>query len=215
MFFLFGTKAKASTIDRGEFHCPTCGQKRRYERKEVRKMGTAYFVPVVSMGTMGEYVECTHCGDAFDTRVLSYHPELDEEQFAAVYRAVMLKVMVAMAEADGEIHPNEIKRICSIYEEIAGFALPDEILEDVVNDARTSQEEVLEIVASYAGRVNDKGRELVIRAAFHILAADGDVRKEEIDFLSKVGGALGLTSREANRILEAVQSEGKTDFTLG
>ncbi len=71
MFFLFGTKSKEKSIGRGEFWCPNCRARRPYQLKEIRRVGTVYFVPILPMDKQGEFVECEVCGEAFKTRVLS------------------------------------------------------------------------------------------------------------------------------------------------
>lgn len=160
----------------------------------------------------GEYLECAVCNDTFDPSVLSKHPNEDSRPFEAIYRSLMLKVMVVMMETDDRIFNEEVMRICEIYEEIIGYRLPDRILEDEINAARSTEREVFDLVRAYADRMNEQGRIRVLRAAYHIAETDGKIAYKEQDFFMSLGVALGLTLKEIDAVREAVVREGRTDF---
>jgi hypothetical protein len=68
---IFGTKARHKTIGTGQFYCPRCQTQRTYERKKAKRYFTLYFVPIIPMGDMGEFVVCQTCHTAFETAVLA------------------------------------------------------------------------------------------------------------------------------------------------
>lgn len=71
---IFGTKARQKTVGAGQFYCPRCQVQRAYERKKARRYFTLYFIPVIPMDELGEFVECQTCHMAFTPDVLSMKP---------------------------------------------------------------------------------------------------------------------------------------------
>ena len=61
MFFIGGTKGVTSVVGSGKFYCPECGQETEYLHKQVRRAATVFFVPVVNLDLLGEYIECQSC----------------------------------------------------------------------------------------------------------------------------------------------------------
>jgi hypothetical protein len=205
-------KEGVSTVDWGEFHCPTCRAKRKFVRKEVWQTTGASLAKVDTLKMAGEYIECSTCKDTFDVTVLDQHPDKDPRPFEAIYRELMLRVMVMMMETDGRIFNEEVLLICDIYEEIIGYRLPDRILEDEINNARSTERDVFDLVRGYAPRLNDEGRSKVLRAAYHIAEADGDIGDKEQAFFMSLGVAMGMSLAQIDEVLAAVMKEGHTSF---
>lgn len=201
-------------MDWGEFYCPSCRARRKYVRKEVWETTGASLTRVDTLRPIGVYLECQTCLDTFDPDVISRRPEDDPRPFEAIYRELMLKVMVVMMETDGRIFNDEVMRICEIYEEMIGFRLPDRILEDEINAARSTERDIFDLVKGYATRINDQGREKVLRAAYHVAESDGNIGDREQAFLMSLGVAMGMTLKQIDDIREAVAREGGTDFRL-
>ncbi|MGA7304438.1 MAG: TerB family tellurite resistance protein [Rhodothermales bacterium] len=201
-----------SIVEWGEFFCPTCRQKRKYVKKELWQTTGAGGTKVDTLKMAGQFIECAVCGDTFDPGVLSRHPDEDPRPLDAIYRELMLKVMVVMMETDGRIFNDEVLRICDIYEEIIGFRLPDRILEEEINAARSTERDAFDHVRSYSGRINPQGMEKVLRAAYHVAMADETFGAKEKDFLTSLGVAMGMSLKQIDEVLEAVKREGHTDF---
>jgi hypothetical protein len=71
---IFGTRARTKIVGEGEFFCPSCRGKRRYQHKEGRPYFALYFIPIFPVGEGRSYVECQTCGTAFDPAVLQMEP---------------------------------------------------------------------------------------------------------------------------------------------
>ncbi len=69
---IFGTRAKTQVLGEGEFTCPQCRVRRRYQRKQARPYFALYFIPIFPVGKGLEFVECQTCGRAFEPAVLTY-----------------------------------------------------------------------------------------------------------------------------------------------
>src|SRR5262245_49271137 len=93
---IFGTRGVTTTEASGDFHCPSCDEKKRYEHKKVRRFFTLYFIPLIPLDTVGEYVECRSCAGTFKPSALSYDPKGDEKKLEAEFHAAVKRVMVLM-----------------------------------------------------------------------------------------------------------------------
>jgi hypothetical protein len=67
---IFGTKGVTSTVSTGDFQCPACGARAPYEHKRVRRYFTLYWIPLIPLDTLGEFVQCLSCRTELDQGVL-------------------------------------------------------------------------------------------------------------------------------------------------
>jgi hypothetical protein len=71
---IFGTRVRHTTLSSGQFYCPNCKTQRNYDLRRARNYFALYFIPIVPMNTVGEYVTCQTCGTNFKTDVLKLVP---------------------------------------------------------------------------------------------------------------------------------------------
>jgi hypothetical protein len=67
---IFGTRVRRRVIGEGQFYCPKCSALRAYKHIKASRYFALYFVPLIPMGKLGEYVECQTCGTAYEPGVL-------------------------------------------------------------------------------------------------------------------------------------------------
>ncbi len=70
---IFGTRLRHRKIGEGEFFCPKCQTNRLYHHKRAARYFTLYFLPVIPIQQLGEFIECQTCGIAFEPKVLGLH----------------------------------------------------------------------------------------------------------------------------------------------
>lgn len=70
---IFGTSGITSVEKKGIFHCPACGAGAAYQQKGVRRFFTLFFVPLIPLHKVADYVECGRCGGTFKPEVLSWN----------------------------------------------------------------------------------------------------------------------------------------------
>jgi len=68
---IFGSGSRKKKIGEGEFFCPKCETRRVYHHKKATRYFTLYFIPLIPMGDLGEFIECQTCKTAFQMGVLS------------------------------------------------------------------------------------------------------------------------------------------------
>jgi tellurite resistance protein len=211
MIFLiiFGTRGVTYASDRGEFFCPSCGGRRPYEQKRVRRFLTLYFLPVVPLDRLGEYVECQHCKHTFKPAVLADDgarhgtPRFEAEFYAAVKRVMVLVMM-----ADGRIDEEEIETIRLVYGKLASRDVPRSEVDAEVQAARADGRGLRQYLSSVAANLNDPGKETVVRAAFFVAAADGRITDEESALLTELAAALEMSPAHFKGVLDELLPPG-------
>lgn len=201
---IFGTRGVTSSVASGNFHCPACGRERPYQHKRVRRFFTLYFLPIIPLKTHGEYIECEHCHGTFQMRVLEFDAAGASAAFEAEFQRAIKRVMVEMMLADKSVDDEEVATAQRIYQQVAGTALSDDDIRAAIVDAETELRGISAALAPIAPNLNDNGKEMVIRAAFLIAAADGEFHEDEKALLADIGRALEMTPAHLNGVIASM-----------
>ncbi len=67
---IFGTRGRETNVGTGRFFCPACARQSTYSHHRVQRYFTLYFIPLIPMDVLGEYVECHSCSERFDAEIL-------------------------------------------------------------------------------------------------------------------------------------------------
>jgi hypothetical protein len=70
-FVFFGSRAVTYTIGKGSFHCPGCHCDQPYLHRRARRFFTLYFIPLIPLEKIGDFVECQMCRQRWQPLVLS------------------------------------------------------------------------------------------------------------------------------------------------
>lgn len=200
---IFGTRGVTTTPERGDFFCPSCHGNKQYGLKRVRRFFTLYFIPVIPLDKLGEYVECLTCKDTFKPVVLEYNPEANQQQVQAEYHAAIKKVMIHMLLADGVVDDNEVKVALDVYERIAGDRPNESEFLQEIDRIKGTKEDFSSTLIDLQGCLNDEGKELVIKAALYVAAADGEFQDEEKELLLNIGNSLGMTPAHIRGVISS------------
>ena len=71
MIIIFGNKVRYKTLSTGQFYCPQCKAQRDYELRQGRNWFSIYFIPIIPLNQLGEFVTCLTCGTNFQQEVLA------------------------------------------------------------------------------------------------------------------------------------------------
>lgn len=199
---IFGTRGVTSTKQKGMFYCPSCSSEQPYGFKQARRYFTLYFIPVIPLDHLGSYVECEGCAGTFKEEVLSYRPDANEMQMRASFEEAIKRIMVLMMMADGEVKDAEISTIQEVLKQITGRPTTRADVEREIGAVRNQDREVLAYAGNIAPNLTDQGKEMILQAALLVLAADGEVQREEMDLAGKLGEALGMTRAHFSGVLK-------------
>ena len=67
---IWGLGARQKVLDKGSFFCPHCNDVRPYRLKRAGRYFTLFFIPIIRIQKLGDYVECQVCKNRFDRSIL-------------------------------------------------------------------------------------------------------------------------------------------------
>jgi len=70
-FLLVGINGIKKEKGTGRFQCPNCRTLTDYRRYELNRYFTLFFLPLIPLGSMGEFVRCSRCNAEFDISILN------------------------------------------------------------------------------------------------------------------------------------------------
>ena len=120
----------------------------------------------------------------------------------------ILKVMVAMAAADGRLNAGEVSLIQKVYKEWLGHSVD---VSGVVSAARAYaiKRDVLVELSLAAGSMSRETKEEIIRAAYLVVLADKRIDTQEWKKLKDVASALQIPEDQFDAVVKA------TEHTIG
>ena len=68
---IFGARGVTYTQAKGTFYCPGCDREGvEYKHQRSRRFVTLYYVPLIPLKSLGEYIECQVCQSTYQLGVL-------------------------------------------------------------------------------------------------------------------------------------------------
>jgi uncharacterized tellurite resistance protein B-like protein len=204
MFFIGGTKARPRTVSSGTFYCPREKADRRYDRVKMKRSATVFFVPVVDIGELGEYVECRSCGATYDPAVLELATDAHRQDTLSL---AILSLAAATVTADGNVTAEERQAVLRIVNDKFGLPYTED---DLDSDLDGDFDDLSTVLANAGSLLNVEGREVLIKAAVLLSAVDGQISGDETDLIMRSGRDLGLSRAHVRGIVaESVERLGQ------
>jgi uncharacterized membrane protein YebE (DUF533 family) len=199
VLLIWGFKVRSKVLEEGHFFCPQEGGDRTYRRMQARRWFTFFFIPIIPLKVLGEYIECTACGATYEPRVLEMATTAQlEDQLTRAVR----HVVVAMLHADAEISPQERQTAVDV---VTRFGHTDYDVADLERDLQDLNVADLEHeLTAVAGMLSPQGQEAVLRASLMLAAADGHVHDRELDAIMHAGRHLGMSPAHVRGVLAEV-----------
>ena len=72
-FIIFGIKDFEKKTGSGTFPCPYCKTDAPYRKYKIWRFLALYFIPIIPLGSRGEFVCCSQCGVKYPADVLLQH----------------------------------------------------------------------------------------------------------------------------------------------
>ena len=139
---IFGTRGVKSTIKQGNFNCPQCESTQDFRHRKVTKFFTLYFIPLIPLGSAGEYVECRNCKGTFIPRVLDYEKKPSADAFLSEYEKAMKHCMVMIMLADGHIDEDEMVMVQKVINKFGHNDVTISELELYVQQVQANPEDI-------------------------------------------------------------------------
>jgi hypothetical protein len=189
---IIGSTQLTFTTDTGTFRCPNCNELSTYRRRKKREFLTIYFIPLIPLQTVGEYIECAACREALEPAVL----EMTADAFRASRRRgtfeMIRRVLVVVVAADDRVTEDELDAVRDFAGE---HDLPDISREQILQEAagvRLSQMDQLQYIAHVANQLSDEDKDLLVVQAFLAATAGGELSETRQSLLKDLPGAIGV-----------------------
>lgn len=201
---IYGTRAVKSTLNSGNFHCPQCETQQQYRHRKARQFFTLYFIPLIPLRNLGEYVECRNCNGTFITNVLNSQNDA-KQAFMSMYAEAIRHSMVMIMLADGVIEDSEKVTVLDIINRYghADMTMPE--LEDYIVEVQRENKDITTYLKEVAPALNAHGKEMIIRSALEVAASDGHMDMSELKEISRMGEALDISQSHLKGILSEFQ----------
>ncbi len=196
MLLVWGFKARYKIIESGMFACPHEGVDRGFSKKEAKRWFTFFWIPILPLNALGEFVECDSCKSSYDPRVLTNPTtaQIMDNLANAVRYAV-----VAIINADGVVNDLEKKRGLEIMQQYSDTPYTQQHLDE---DIKTLPSAGLAVqLSTLAGSLNEHGKETLLNACVDLAVADGSVDAAEMKEIQQAGVGLGMTQAHVRGVL--------------
>ena len=186
---IWGWRVRKKTIGTGVFFCPGEGGDRKYEHKQARRWFTIFFIPLIPLKELGDFIECTSCENTYYPDVLKGKTASEIEDISTI---AIRHVAVSMALADGTVDPRERDAAVTVVQRFASHPYG---LDDLDSDLSSLQVSALsDNLEELSAVLNEHGKENVLTAAVFLAGADGHVDRSEMEVARQIGKALTMSS---------------------
>ncbi len=195
---IFGTRTLRSTRESGSFNCPRCSMQRTYQRISANRYFTLYFIPLIPMGSAGEYVECLSCGGTYGVEVLSYNPEVEQAELKTSLRRALVLVLVETRRGEA----GHVARLVSICEELFGDSVSEQQIWEDLRLTSEANAQLVPFVQQRLSNLSSEGKVLLMQAAVRAISTSGFLHMDDKDVIGQLGRALGVPQKTVKQILD-------------
>lgn len=200
---IFGTRGVTSTKETGPFNCPNCGSQKAYHRKSVRRFFTLYFIPLIPLDQLGEYIECITCKQQYTDAVLAYDPVAQAQQLQVEVGNSLKRILAIVMMADGKIDASQIAAACRGYEQVLGVAIDEHEIQSELGAVQNGASELVTEASRLCDQLNETGKQAVMQAAIAVAVADGPVEGAERTFLGNLARELKVPLNEVQTLISS------------
>lgn len=195
---VLGTMEWASTVERGDFFCPACNAAKSYQRKVARPFLTLYFIPVVPIGGLREFVLCRSCRKKFEPEILA--PGIAAEMLGtrqgaagqAPFEIELLRLIALMIVEDDRVSESEVKMATRVYERMLGRSLLRTELDRACREVVALGIRPASYIAIAGLGMTYDQKLMAVQAMFVVAGAEGQISPRRLRSLLDARQQLGL-----------------------
>lgn len=190
----------------GEFYCPRCENEHPCQHKRVRRFLTIYFIPLVPLDLVSEHVRCLSCREDLPLQSMQLGKEDYERERVREFAGDVKRVMVLTMLADDVIEEEEVEVIQQFYRRLGEEELTEEQILHEAEQARRAGTSAALYARAIAGRRTDDEKAWIIRGAFAVATANGDLSEERLQELMELPKALQVEEARFRDIIDGLAS---------
>jgi hypothetical protein len=192
---IWGWRTWARAIDHGTFFCPHCGADRSYAHKRARRWFTLFFIPLIPLAVIGEYIQCDTCKKTYKTAVLDALTTAQVQD--TLFRVVRKSVTVLVRQVGS---PGAEAAALAVLSSFAGRAWTDDELAADVQHLDTS--DLSADLATLASVSNEHGKERILEACVRVAATGGVIDSQARMTLDHIAAGLLMTAAHARGVID-------------
>lgn len=127
-------------------------------------------------------------------------PRIDETG-----RDLMLRAMITMAAADGDLADVESVTVSAVFEKVSGETVDASEIEATAASIAGDAKALTADLKAASGALEEDAKESIVRAAYLVLRADGVVAMQERKKLVDIANALKMPEIHVSAILEEIE----------
>ncbi len=196
---IFGTRTTNPTAGQGIFNCPRCGPQKPYTHKKAKRWFTLYFIPVIPLGTAGEYLECTACAGTFDMEALHHDPAAERaEMFDRLRRLSVLAMLFA-----NRYQPENVNALRTALQELTQDFVAEEVVHQDVQFAQQAQAQLEPTFQAQTQDFSADGKSLLMRLILATLAPARRIEPQDHQILHRCGAAMRVPPDVVEQTIQA------------
>ncbi len=205
MIVIWGFRVRRRTLDTGTFWCPQEGGDRAYERVELRRWFTLFWIPLIPLKVLGEAIHCTSCDSDWDPQVLT---RPTTERMSGELGELATLVATALLD-DGSPTDDQVTAASAFVVAFGGD------VERLAAVGAVGGDRVEAAAGPVGTRLSPAGLENVVAAAIGVADADGSIGDHDLAVLTNLARGLGMTRAHFEGVLAAHRQRGASDRRPG
>lgn len=202
MFLIWGWRTRSKTLASGTFACPGCSADRQYVHKQARRWFTVFFIPLIPLKVLGEYIECQTCKCTYKPAVLS-QPTTATLQNELLLAARETAVVVLGSDPTPAAC-TEARLMLSSFAEREWSET--ELAADV---GQLDTGGLSARLALLAGVLTEQGKERLVGWAAKIASTGGFLTAERRAVVERIAGDIGMTAAHARGVIDEVVEQSR------
>lgn len=203
---IFGTRGVTTTHEKGVFYCPACGPGSDFRWRRVRRFFTLYFIPLIPLDKLGEFIECGQCKGTYDPRVLEYNPASEALRIQGLFQDVLRLVMIASLPAPLRLNREALLKLADKHESIGHSPVDIGRWERDAAEFHETGGNLFNRLKEFGGSLNNHGRETLLESGY--VAADLFDHVENAG-LADLAGVLGVSPAHFMGVMQTLKSSGR------
>lgn len=199
---IFGTRGVTTTPDRGEFFCPSCGSSQPYALKRVRRFFTLYFLPLIPLEKLGEYIRCDTCSGEFEAGVLQYDPESVAREINEVFHLSIRRLMAHLMIKNGFVNSSQLAQAVAIYRYQTQAGIDESDLAAEMERVRTCGEPLQAVIDLLPQDLTDQAKETLVRVGCEVAAIGGAMSQDSLAMVGQVAMEMGMTPAHFRGVMQ-------------
>lgn len=205
---IIGSTQLTFTKGTGTFHCPHCDQASSYRHRHKREFLTVYFIPLIPLQSVGQFVECSTCRQTFEPQVAEMTADEVRGSQRRAITELIRRALVVIVAADDHVTADELAAVRDFARQ---SDLPDVTSEQILREAgaiRQSDMDLLQYIRHVAEELSDEDKDLLVRHAFLAATAGGQLSAERQTLLTSLPDAIGVPEWRFREVISSAADRG-------